>query len=556
MKKLALGAITVASLSLLMACQTKKTENTSTFNQSVTQTIDKGKIEGKKDKDKKVLEWLGVPYAQAKRWQEPKEVNKWKGTFKASNYGDKDIQFSNDKVVGKENALNLDVVRPDTKKTKLPVIVYIHGGNNQTGNAQEIKGNTFVKDINAVYVSVNYRLGVFGFNPLEAVKTGSDNQKSGNFSLLDIAKALDWVKENIETFGGDKDNVTLSGFSAGGRDVMAALISPTFKGKFNKAISFSGGMTLSDMEDSQNTFAAAIASLVVEDGIKSSQEEAKSWLLTKGSDVANYLKTLSADRLAKLMGNAAIRMAVFPHLYKDGTVLPSEGFDTKNYNDVPLMLVSGTNEFSFFAANDNRFAKDFTSGELFKDSQKQAEYNYVRKYGGQLYRLSNTVESTRLMADKYKSNIYVSQISYGDNADVTPQLAPTFGAFHGIFEPMLQSPSNYTSFIGQDFNNDGAAEMSANFKAYLKNFLATGNPNGNDLSKWPAWTKKDNVLSITASKKKAEIKATTDTETAEDILTKLEADTSLSEDVKEDLNKNVLNGRWFSSVIDEKYNNQ
>lgn len=224
MKKLALGAITVASLSLLMACQTKKTENTSTFNQSVTQTIDKGKIEGKKDKDNKVLEWLGVPYAQAKRWQEPKEVNKWKGTFKASNYGDKDIQFSNDKVVGKENALNLDVVRPDTKKTKLPVIVYIHGGNNQTGNAQEIKGNTFVKDINAVYVSVNYRLGVFGFNPLEAVKTGSNEQKSGNFSLLDIAKALDWVKENIETFGGDKDNVTLSGFSAGGRDVMAALI--------------------------------------------------------------------------------------------------------------------------------------------------------------------------------------------------------------------------------------------------------------------------------------------------------------------------------------------
>ena len=79
------------------------------------------------------------------------------------------IQYSNGQVTGSEASLNLDVVRPDTKKKNLPVLVYIHGGNNQTGTAQEIKGNSFVKDLNAVYVSVNYRLGVLGFNPLAAV---------------------------------------------------------------------------------------------------------------------------------------------------------------------------------------------------------------------------------------------------------------------------------------------------------------------------------------------------------------------------------------------------
>ena len=108
-------------------------------------------------------------------------------------------------------------------------------------------------------MSVNYRLGALGFNPLDALKTGSDEENSGNFALLDIAQALDWVEKNIETFGGNKDNVTLAGFSAGGRDVMATLISPTFKGKYDKAISFSGGMTLSDEEESQEIFATAIA---------------------------------------------------------------------------------------------------------------------------------------------------------------------------------------------------------------------------------------------------------------------------------------------------------
>lgn len=70
------------------------------------------------------------------------------------------------------------------------------------------------------------------------------------------------------------------------------------------------------------------------------------------------------------MGNAGIRLSVFPHLYKDGTVIPEEGFETETFNDVPLMLVTGTNEFSLFIASDERFAEDFNSGDLFQDEQK------------------------------------------------------------------------------------------------------------------------------------------------------------------------------------------
>lgn len=556
MKKTIMGLIAFSAVLTLTACSHKSTESADTFNQSTTQTIETGNIKGKKDTENNALEWLGVPYAQAERWQAPKEVDKWDDTFDATEYGEKDIQFSNNEVVGSENELNLDIVRPDTDETDLPVLVFLHGGNNQTGHAQEIKGNTLANDSNAVYVSVNYRLGALGFNPLDALKTGSDEENSGNFALLDIAQALDWVEKNIETFGGNKDNVTLAGFSAGGRDVMATLISPTFKGKYDKAISFSGGMTLSDEEESQEIFATAIAPLVVEDGLQPTEEDAKNWLLEDNNEVADYLKNLSADRLAPLMGNAGIRMSVFPHLYKDGTVIPEEGFETETFNDVPLMLVTGTNEFSLFFASDERFAEDFNSGDLFQDEQKQAEFDYSRNYGGQLYRLSNGVDSARKLAGKYNSDIYISEIFYGDDSNVTPQLASTLGAFHGIFKAMLQTPSNYAAFIGEEFDNDGAKDMSSDFKAYLKNFLASGNPNDKNLVNWPKWSEQSKVLSISATENAKDIKAATDSETASDILEKMQADTTLSEGVKNELNTTVLSGRWFSSPLDEIYSSQ
>lgn len=556
MKKTIMGLIAFSAVLTLTACSHKSTESANTFNQSTTQTIETGNIKGKKDTENNALEWLGVPYAQAERWQAPKEVDKWDDTFDATEHGEKDIQFSNNEVVGSENELNLDIVRPDTDETDLPVLVFLHGGNNQTGHAQEIKGNTLANDLNAVYVSVNYRLGALGLNPLDALKTGSDEENSGNFALLDIAQALDWVEKNIETFGGNKDNVTLAGFSAGGRDVMATLISPTFKGKYDKAISFSGGMTLSDEEESQEIFATAIAPLVVENGLQPTEEDAKNWLLEDNNEIADYLKNLSADRLAPFMGNAGIRLSVFPHLYKDGTVIPEEGFETETFNDVPLMLVTGTNEFSLFIASDERFAEDFNSGDLFQDEQKQTEFDYSRNYGGQLYRLSNGVDSARKLAGKYNSDIYISEIFYGDDSNVTPQLASTLGAFHGIFKAMLQTPSNYATFIGEEFDNDGAKDMSSDFKAYLKNFLASGNPNDKNLVNWPKWSEQSEVLSISATENAKDIKAATDSETASDILEKMQADTTLSEGVKNELNTTVLSGRWFSAPLDEIYSSQ
>ncbi|MCJ0588689.1 carboxylesterase family protein, partial [Enterococcus cecorum] len=133
--------------------------------------------------------WYGIPYGAdtsgENRWHAPKDPEKWVDTLDCTKPGEVALQSGSKGVTGSENALNLDVYRPDNSKDKLPVLVYIHGGNNQTGQAQEISGQSFVKSHDAIYVSVNYRLGVLGFNPLPALQKGTDEEKSGNYTLLD-----------------------------------------------------------------------------------------------------------------------------------------------------------------------------------------------------------------------------------------------------------------------------------------------------------------------------------------------------------------------------------
>ena len=125
-----------------------------------------------------------------------------------------------------------------------------------------------------------YRLGLLGFNALSALQNGPD--ATGNYALLDAAKALDWVRENIAAFGGDSRNVTAMGFSAGGRDVLAMLASPYFAGRFHKAVSLSGGLTMAGPAASARQTARAFAPLAVEDGLFTDAGAAADWLLSGG----------------------------------------------------------------------------------------------------------------------------------------------------------------------------------------------------------------------------------------------------------------------------------
>lgn len=541
------------------AADIKQTEISKKSNEGTIRETEFGKVEGVSEDG--VYKWLGVPYggdtSGENRWQAPTDPEEWSDILDATQPGDVALQLSGSGVVGSESALNLDIYRPENEKEDLPVLVFIHGGNNQTGRAQEISGASFARNQDAIVVSVNYRLGALGFNPLPALKTGTKEEDSGNYTMLDLAKSLDWIRENIENFGGDSKNITVSGFSAGGRDVMAMLISPLFKGKFDKAISFSGGMTIADEENSQEVFAKAIAPLVVEDGLKGTVAEAQKWLLEDKSEVKDYLLGLDGNRLVSLMGNAGIRMSVFPHLYNDGTVIPEEGFATKKYNEVPLLMLTGGNEFSLFGRFDPYFGKYVADGSINTNENIAAQYDFVNQYGGQLYSLFNLEESAEKMKEQYDAPIYGMEINFGEDADVVGEAMATFGSFHGVFVPLLDTDNkNYAALVGDAYASEGAMELSGLFQNYIYQFIKNGDPNGDTLPEWTDWTEENrDILFLNADQSNATAEIGQNNFTYEDILNAIDADTTISQEEKAALLSKVLNGRWFSGSLDEKYGN-
>ena len=498
--------------------------------------------------------WYSIPYAAAPvgdlRWSAPVSPASWTSTLDCSKLGNKAIQSGTDYATGKttisgsEDCLNLDVYAPANAKN-LPVLVYIHGGNNQTGSSTEIDGTQITVDENCIYVSLNYRLGILGFNALPAFQT--EDGSTGNYAMLDIAKALDWVKANISEFGGDPNNITVSGFSAGGRDVMAMLISPVFKDKFDKAIVYSGGMTVADEDASAQRIAEAVAPLVVEDGLFPDTASASAWLLSEDPAVVSYMKGVDASRLCLLMSNAGIRMSVFPHLYADDVVIPSEGFATSEYNSVPVLMLTGETEFSLFSAFDSYFNNPEIAS-LDKATQDAAK-SYAIEYGSDMYRIFNAQCSAEQMYGKYQDNIYICQVKYGSTDSATR--IPTMGSFHGIFVPMLTDNHSYGSFA--DFSGAGYQNMANTFDKYLSNFLLSGNPNGEGLEKWTPWSNTNPVsLVLDADDSKAIVSLEDTSSSYKQIIGQMENDPVISDDVKELINKNVLNGRWFSSTLDER----
>lgn len=519
-----------------------------------------GIVQGVYDEKYNVVKWFGIPYAEQadgeNRWTLPQKAEKYTGVKDCSQYAPANLQFNGKNVIGQEGVLTLDVYRPDTGEKNLPVLVFIHGGNNQTSNSRLWMGEKFAKEANAVYVSVQYRLGLLGFNNLPALANGNALNDSGNYGLIDQAYALDWIKKNIDKFGGDANNITVSGFSAGGRDVMAMLISPLFKDKFDKAISFSGGLTVADFAESQKIIANKLAPLIVADGICADEKDAAEWLMQGSDEVRNYLMKLPGERLAPVMAGALIRMKSFPHLYGDGKVLPKEGFAAEKFNSVPLLMLASSDEFTSFLARDPYFKNRMD--KVLKDKLTTEEFVFANKYGSKFYGFFNGQESAEDIYANYKAPIYVCMFNFGhDPAVVGETYAVKTGATHGIFLPFLtDQPYPYTAGTNV-FAKPGPQELSDIFIASLAAFIRTGDPNNALLpEKWEAWTPQNRAETVfDADGKQAKVYQRSNDTSYDGILKELEADNSLNADSKNYIIKNILNGRWFSGGLDTKYHN-
>ena len=210
----------------------------------------------------RVLNWDDIPYAKPPidelRWKAPKTIINSQNLIipKENNYcvqrpsslggpGGEGL------YVGTEDCLYLDISAPARKQSELlPVMFWIHGGGNTSGLKDLYDFNKMVKKHNVIVVRINYRLGPFGWFYHPSIQDFQDDiDKTSNFGTLDIIAALNWVKENIIRFGGDPNNVTIFGESAGGHNVLSLLVSNKAEGLFHKAISMSGYTTSISPQD-------------------------------------------------------------------------------------------------------------------------------------------------------------------------------------------------------------------------------------------------------------------------------------------------------------------
>jgi para-nitrobenzyl esterase len=219
---------------------------------ATTVKVEGGRVEGRVEDG--VRAFRGIPFAAPPvgelRWQAPQPVRPWQGVRQAKDFGNRCMQLPlfSDMVFRSpgqsEDCLYLNVWAPaKTGAKKLPVLVYIHGGGLVTGDGSEprYEGAAMAKQ-GIVALTVNYRLGVFGFLAHPELTAESRYKASGNYGLMDQAAALAWVKKNIAAFGGDPEQVTIAGESAGSYSVSAQMIMPMSKGLFARAIGESGSV--------------------------------------------------------------------------------------------------------------------------------------------------------------------------------------------------------------------------------------------------------------------------------------------------------------------------
>ena len=261
---------------------------------SLTVKTAQGKVEGKTINDGKVKAFLGLPYAAPPvgdlRWKAPEPPAKWKGTRDAGKFGAHCAQLHvyDDMIfqdgAGSEDCLFLNVYAPaDAKaKSKLPVMFWIHGGGYSGGASSEPRHNgDFLPLKGVVLVTINYRLGVFGFLATADLAKEADGA-TGNYGLRDQVAALQWVKENIGQFGGDPGNVTIFGESAGSFAVSTLMAAPSAQGLFQKAIGESG---------------AAFSDPVPADALETREKADAAWVDSVGVKSLAELRALPTDKI-------------------------------------------------------------------------------------------------------------------------------------------------------------------------------------------------------------------------------------------------------------------
>lgn len=459
--------------------------------------VDGGLISGTVDDGVRIFK--GIPYAAPPvgdlRWKEPQPVEDWDGVRACTEYSSDcphpsyppGSLYARDPHPQSEDCLYLNVWSTAEPGEKQPVMVWIHGGGltRGAGSNTAYDGTALAKK-GVVLITINYRLGVYGFLAHPELTAESEHHSSGNYGALDMIAALEWVQRNVEEFGGDPRRVTIFGESAGSWAVNLLVASPLAKGLFHRAIGQSGGSfgPMTNLSESEGDSTSA-------------EDVGLAFAKAAGADSLAALRALSSDRLLELFSTDPEGRNFRTRPNVDGWFLTASVYDTfaaGKHNDVPAILGSNRDEAAAFmspgalpktleeyeASMRSRYGEDF---DAFAKVYPVDDVDDIR---------DAVIQSGSDSSFGISMRTWARMMAHGDSSAYlyyftrVPQIPNKefYGAFHAAEILYAFDNLGTRDRVYEDVDHELAETMSN----YWVNFATTGNPNGEGLPAWTAYT--------------------------------------------------------------------
>lgn len=506
----------VGFLAFLILTCTAKAQPTSVADALPTVETKSGKLRGANQEGIDVFR--GIPYAAPPvgelRWRPPQPVKKWEGVRDAVNFGTNCAQAGWQPKPGgiadgsSEDCLYLNIWRPAgaTADKKLPVMVWIHGGAFVFGSSAspESFGAAFARQ-GVLLVTFNYRLGRLGFFAFPALDGEFPDEPKANYGYMDQIAALQWVRQNIDAFGGDPDNVTIFGESAGGVSVHSMLTIPAARGLFHKAILQSSGgrdgiLSARPLKkDNADPFYPVSAETC---GLNFARRHK-----IEGSDAAALakLRALPVEKIvdggAENDGEGSARIYSGPIL--DGKLVVESfqsAYDAGRLSKIPIIIGSNSAEMQgAFVVRAN--SKDELLS-MFGDLKNEASAAYDPDGKKELTEMLSMVNTDKVWAEpaRFTANAFLKKGApafvyvFSYVPDSLRKVMP-FGASHASEIPYVFNTLETRRGVKITTSTD--QKVAETMNAYWANFAKTGNPNGKGLAKWAVFhRKKQTILDI------------------------------------------------------------
>jgi para-nitrobenzyl esterase len=458
-------------------------------------TIASGPIKGIVSETPGACVWKGIPYAAPPvgelRWRPPGPAPTWTEPRLMDRFGAKCVQLglidtnATGKPDGAEDCLYLNIWAP-AKSGKFPVMVWIHGGGLMSGSADGLlyQGDRLAAGQDVVVVSINYRLGVFGFLAHEAFQQEDPDRSVGNYGMMDQITTLRWVHNNIARFGGDPGNVTIFGESAGGWSVCNLIACPAARGLFHAAIQESGGCN---------------RTLTLASGLQYGTELAAA-LGCPGPDAAACLRAKPVAAIMRVApwNVAGEGMPFKPH--EDGVILkkmPIDSIREGDYAHVPFLAGSNHDEYKALALLDPELPQ-LTAAQYEARVRKEMGAwadRFLAAYPASAFPTPTdaylTMKADRnpgcgahdpVVAMSRKVPVFYYRFDFA-----AMPLADKLGSFHGLEIPFVFGSLD-RGWLGKIIGartQQLAAPLSRAIQTYWANFARSGDPNGNALPEWP-----------------------------------------------------------------------